>query len=78
MLGLSAATQPASGRAGLVQKVWFHHARRDTELYCLKRNYWWFYRPYQTAKENYARCMPYFHYPQPASDRRPASSGFLK
>ena len=27
------------------------------------RNYWWFYRPYTTANDGYARCMPYFHYP---------------
>lgn len=40
----------------------FHHGKRVTEAYCLKRNYWWFYRPYTTAAEDYPRCEPYFHY----------------
>jgi hypothetical protein len=44
----------------LVQPVIFHH--QHIESYCYPRNYWWFYRPYTTANEGYARCMPYFHY----------------
>lgn len=43
-----------------------HHRKRVTEAYCLKRNYWWFYRPYTTAGEDYPRCEPYFHYREPA------------
>jgi hypothetical protein len=39
------------------------HFRRATSYYCYPRNYWWFYRPYTTAEQGYARCMPYFHYP---------------
>jgi len=39
------------------------HFRRATSYYCYPRNYWWFYRPYTTAEQDYARCMPYFHYP---------------
>jgi hypothetical protein len=47
---------------GLVQPALFGHTRRATESYCYPRNYWWFYRPYTTAAEGDARCMPYFHY----------------
>lgn len=52
----------------------FHHGRRTQEVYCLRRNYWWFYRPYTTAPENYPRCEPYFHYLEPYSGRRGAQS----
>jgi hypothetical protein len=38
------------------------HFRKAFSFYCYPKNYWWFYRPYTTAPENYARCMPYFHY----------------
>ncbi len=41
----------------------FHHSRRAESFYCYPRNYWWFYRPYTTAEDGHARCMPYFHYP---------------
>lgn len=44
----------------------FHHGRRTQALYCLRKNYWWFYRPYTTAPADYARCEPYFHYLEPA------------
>ena len=40
--------------------------RRGISYYCYPRNYWWFYRPYTTANDGYARCMPYFHYPPQA------------
>jgi hypothetical protein len=43
----------------------FHHGRRTQAAYCLRRNYWWFYRPYTTAPADYARCEPYFHYLEP-------------
>jgi hypothetical protein len=56
----------------------FVHFRRSNSYYCYPRNYWWFYRPYTTAEEGNARCMPYFHYP-PVSYNRPATpSGRLK
>ncbi|MEM7191937.1 MAG: hypothetical protein AAF405_03550 [Pseudomonadota bacterium] len=41
------------------------HGRKVTEAHCLDKNYWWFYRPYTTAGENYPRCEPYFHYLEP-------------
>ena len=41
------------------------HFRRTQSSYCYPRNYWWFYRPYTTALDGHARCMPYFHYLQP-------------
>jgi hypothetical protein len=47
----------------LVHRVLHGHAKRGTSFYCYPRNYWWFYRPYTTAAQGYARCMPYFHYP---------------
>ena len=40
----------------------FGHMKRVTEAHCLDRNYWWFYRPYTTAGEDFPRCEPYFHY----------------
>jgi hypothetical protein len=38
------------------------HFRKVQSFYCYPRNYWWFYRPYTTAPQNFPRCMPYFHY----------------
>jgi len=50
--------------AGQLEHVVFHgHSTRGISYYCYPRNYWWFYRPYTTANDGYARCMPYFHYP---------------
>lgn len=50
-----------------LEPVIFHgHSTRGISYYCYPRNYWWFYRPYTTAGEDYARCMPYFHYPPQA------------
>ena len=40
----------------------FAHFSKVQSFYCYPRSYWWFYRPYTTAAQNYARCMPYFHY----------------
>ena len=51
----------------------FHHGKRAQSVYCLRRNYWWFYRPYTTAPEDYARCEPYFHYLEPAYGGRGAA-----
>jgi hypothetical protein len=57
----------------------FHHGRRAQSVYCLQRNYWWFYRPYTTAPEDFPRCEPYFHYLEPTYDRRGAwSDGYFK
>lgn len=50
------------------------HGKRAQELYCLRRNYWWFYRPYTTAPEDFPRCEPYFHYLEPVDGRRGAQS----
>jgi len=50
----------------------FHHGKRAQSAYCLRKNYWWFYRPYTTKQENFPRCEPYFHYLEPASGRRGA------
>jgi len=50
-----------------LEPLFFHgHSPRSISYYCYPRNYWWFYRPYMTAGEDYARCMPYFHYPPQA------------
>jgi len=43
------------------------HFRKVQSFYCYPKNYWWFYRPYTTASQAYARCMPYFHYLDEAS-----------
>ena len=60
-LALRDGVDPAFGTS--LERVLHGHAKRGTSYYCYPRNYWWFYRPYTTAGENYARCMPYFHYP---------------
>jgi hypothetical protein len=49
---------------------WFHHGKRVKTAYCLRRNYWWFYRPYTTAPEDFPRCEPYFHYLESGYQRR--------
>ena len=51
---------------GLRVSVHFH---RTQSYYCYPRNYWWFYRPYTTVLDGYARCMPYFHYLEPYDGR---------
>jgi len=56
--------------------VLFHHTRRVESYYCYPRNYWWFYRPYTTAEDGHARCMPYFHYPP--SEGRGAPDTYIK
>jgi hypothetical protein len=48
------------------------HFRRTQSFYCYPRNYWWFYRPYTTAIDGHARCMPYFRYPDGPYGRRGA------
>ena len=56
-----AMMQAGADVAGL--RVNVAHFRRTQSFYCYPRNYWWFYRPYTTAFDGHARCMPYFHYP---------------
>ena len=56
----------------------FHHGKRAQSAYCLRRNYWWFYRPYTTKQEDFPRCEPYFHYLEPASGQRGAPQAFSK
>ena len=62
----ASAARDAAAAATLEHRVLHGHARKSTSFYCYPRNYWWFYRPYTTAAEGYARCMPYFHYPPEA------------
>jgi len=82
-LGTAQAAMPALGfstgaPAGVVTVAQdgprFHHGKRAQSVYCLRKNYWWFYRPYTTAQEDFPRCEPYFHYLEPASGRRGAQA----
>jgi hypothetical protein len=82
-LGAAQAAMPALGfstgaPAGVVTVSQdgprFHHGKRAQSVYCLRKNYWWFYRPYTTAQEDFPRCEPYFHYLEPASGRRGAQT----
>ena len=61
---LAALQADASVRPALAIPVagGLHHFRKTQSFYCYPKNYWWFYRPYTTALDNHARCMPYFHY----------------
>jgi len=62
---------------GQIHRVFFHgHSGRGISYYCYPRNYWWFYRPYTTANDGYARCMPYFHYP--LQSNRGGGDGHMK
>jgi hypothetical protein len=63
-----AAQADLSARGGAEQAAFHHH--RTYTYYCYPKNYWWFYRPYTTAVEGYARCMPYFHYLEPYGGRK--------
>jgi hypothetical protein len=78
--GLSPGTSGAAGVAPVGRSieapgltlvpVEFHaHSKRAISYYCYDRNLWWFYRPYGNGQEQYARCMPYFHYPPQAYGR---------
>src|SRR5688572_24558641 len=64
-----------SSEPTLAQPVFHGHARKGTSFYCYPRNYWWFYRPYTTAADGHARCMPYFHYPPQAYRGRRGPDG---
>ena len=54
-----------TGATLVIPAISGHHFRRTQSFYCYPRNYWWFYRPYTTAYDGHARCMPYFHYLEP-------------
>ena len=69
----SAFTQ-AAGR--IVQRV--VHRHRVQSFYCYPRTYWWFYRPYTTALDGHARCMPYFHYLEPSGRRGARPDRYVK
>ena len=56
---LAASPQAAASGHGVLLAV---HFRKQQSFYCYPKNYWWFYRPYTTAPQGNARCMPYFHY----------------
>lgn len=75
MPGLALSTQPSQAVKVAKDGPRFHHGKRVQSAYCLRRNYWWFYRPYTTAPEDLPRCEPYFHYPERASGRRGARVG---
>ena len=79
--GAGAASALAAARIGTSPTLAipvgaFHHSRRVESYYCYPRNYWWFYRPYTTAEDGHARCMPYFHYPPYGG--RGTSENFIK
>ena len=63
LAGLGAAQARIEAGGKLEHRILHGRAKRGTSFYCYSRNYWWFYRPYTTAAQGYARCMPYFHYP---------------
>ncbi len=54
------------------------HFRKSQSFYCYPKNYWWFYRPYTTAFDEHARCMPYFHYLGPGEVRGPRPNRYIK
>lgn len=54
------------------------HFRKSQSFYCYPRNYWWFYRPYTTAQQGNARCMPYFHYLEQPYRRGAKSDRLIK
>lgn len=55
----------ATAPADVTRPLLIAHFRRSQSFYCYPKNYWWFYRPYTTAYDDHARCMPYFHYLEP-------------
>lgn len=48
--------------------IGFGHMKRVTEAHCLDRNYWWFYRPYTTAGENFPVASRIFTIPIPRTE----------
>src|SRR5215510_10331280 len=57
---MPATTGAVIGQTTGLQPAAFFGHHRKIESYCYPRDYWWFYRPYTTAQQGYARCMPYF------------------
>jgi hypothetical protein len=76
--GLAGLHADVSMRPPLSVPILFHHSQRTQAFYCYPRNYWWFYRPYTTASDGHARCMPYFHYLAPADPRGARSGRYIK
>ena len=68
----------AAREAGRERPLPAAHFRKSQSFYCYPRNYWWFYRPYTTAQQNYARCMPYFHYLGPTDYERGSPDRVLR
>ena len=66
------------GAARIDERVQHYHHRRVQSAYCYPRNYWWFYRPYTTGLDGHARCMPYFHYLEPAGRRGARPDRYVK
>jgi hypothetical protein len=66
----------ASAAAPIEQFVLHRH--RAQSAYCYPRTYWWFYRPYTTALDGHARCMPYFHYLEPYGRRGARPDRYVK
>ena len=76
MMGAGADAATGSAPTGL--RVNVAHFRRMQSFYCYPRNYWWFYRPYTTALDGHARCMPYFHYPDQSFGRGAKPDRYIK
>ena len=80
----SAVALAAAGRcvveagAALTGCACYIMSRRTQSYYCYPKNYWWFYRPYTTALDGHARCMPYFHYLGALGRRGAKSDGLIK
>ncbi len=74
-LSVPRATPPLVIAAAQEAPRFHHHGKRTQEVYCLRQNYWWFYRPYTTVQEDFPRCEPYFHYLEPAYGQRAAPPG---
>jgi hypothetical protein len=72
------AATPAGLAAAQEGPLLVAHFRKSQSFYCYPRNYWWFYRPYTTAQQNNARCMPYFHYLGPTDYQRGSPDRVLR
>ncbi len=64
----------AAEEAGL-RPLAIAHFRKQYTFYCHPKTYWWFYRPYASASQQYARCMPYFHYLESPYYKQGANNG---
>jgi hypothetical protein len=75
-LALGAAPSLSAGAERIGHRAMHRH--RAQSFYCYPKNYWWFYRPYTTAEDGHARCMPYFHYLGPPGRRGARSEPYIK